>query len=278
VSAPRPPTGKHGNAYEIFILVLTLFALLLMVLQLLPLDEDTRFLVRTYDNIACVIFLIDFVFNLVRSHPRRAYFIDQRGWLDLLGSVPALGFFQYTALLRLARISRLTRTLRVFRGEDGRGLVRDVIRNRGSYASFITIMAVLLVLSLSSIAVLQFESKAPNANIRTGGDALWWSVVTITTVGYGDYFPVTALGRMTAFVVMIAGVGIIGALASILASFLVTSPSDAEADAQAVAGEAQGTSAEAPPPAPPAADVATELVRLSAEVKALREQLEARGT
>ena len=74
--------------------------------------------------------------------------------------------------------------------------------------------------------VLLFEENAENGNIKTGGDALWWGIVTITTVGYGDRFPVTTLGRTTAFLVMLTGVGIIGALASILASLLVSSPAE----------------------------------------------------
>lgn len=71
---------------------------------------------------------------------------------------------------------------------------------------------------------MQFESKSADANITSGGDALWWAVVTITTVGYGDLYPVTAAGRITGFFVMLAGIGIIGALASIFASFLVPPP------------------------------------------------------
>jgi voltage-gated potassium channel len=78
--------------------------------------------------------------------------------------------------------------------------------------------------------VLQFESRSPDANIRSGGDALWWAIVTITTVGYGDRFPVTAPGRITGVFVMVAGVGIIGALASILASILVPGPKEAPAE------------------------------------------------
>ena len=85
-------------------------------------------------------------------------------------------------------------------------------------------MLALIVLTVASVLVLQFESKSPDANITTGGDALWWAVVTITTVGYGDKYPVTAAGRVTAVFVMFAGVGIIGALASILSSVLVPAP------------------------------------------------------
>ena len=85
-------------------------------------------------------------------------------------------------------------------------------------------MLAFIVLTVASALVLQFESKSPDANITTGGDALWWAVVTITTVGYGDKYPVTAGGRVTAIFVMFAGVGIIGALASILSSVLVPAP------------------------------------------------------
>src|SRR6185369_17298757 len=87
-----------------------------------------------------------------------------------------------------------------------------------------------LVLSVATVLVLQFESSSPDANIVSGGDALWWGMVTITTVGYGDFFPVTLLGRLTGVFVMFAGVGIIGSLASILASLLVPpAPSTEEA-------------------------------------------------
>ena len=92
----------------------------------------------------------------------------------------------------------------------------------------------------ASVVVLQVESRVPDANITTGGDALWWAIVTITTVGYGDSFPVTTLGRLTGVFVMFAGVGIIGALASILASLLVPPPSeDEDASQRAPAGAAR---------------------------------------
>ncbi len=262
----------HGNAYNIFILVLTIFSLLLMVLQLLPLDDATRYLVTIYDNTVCVVFLIDFSYNISNTRPRRDYFIGERGWLDLLGSIPSFGFIPFTALFRLARLGRLGRIVRLLRGQAGKDLVLDVLNNRGSYATFITILAAGITLSLASIAVLQFESQSPDANIKTGGDALWWAVVTITTVGYGDFYPVTGLGRLTAFLVMLAGVGIIGALASILASLLVSPSRDDSAPTS--------DSALLPPVAEAAVagDVAVELSKLRAEIVTLRERIEGKAT
>jgi voltage-gated potassium channel len=111
------------------------------------------------------------------------------------------------------------------------------------------------------VLALQFESKNPNANIQTGGEALWWSIVTMTTVGYGDYFPITPGGRITGVFVMVTGIGIIGALASIFASLLVSGPHTAPTPQSATE---PGTT--------------EELRALRDEIAALREQLTAGGT
>jgi voltage-gated potassium channel len=252
-SATRGPL--ESNAYNIFMLVLTIFSLSVMVLLVLPLDEATLEALRWFDNAICLVFLADFGINLATSSPKGDYFIGRRGWLDLLGSIPSLGFFPATALLRIFRLSRLIRISRMLRGKNRRELVHDVVTNRGQYALLITVLAVFLVLTVSTILMIQVESRSADANITTGGDALWWSFATITTVGYGDQFPVTALGRMVAVVVMFAGVGIIGSLASILASVLVP------------------TSATDDTPIADDGSMARELTAMREEISALRREL-----
>jgi voltage-gated potassium channel len=277
MNAQAAVTREHGNSYNIFILVLTLFSLAIMAVLLLPLDDDTRQLLTLYDNVICFIFLGDFAMNLAGSRPKSEYFIKQRGWLDLLGSIPSVGFLQLGALLRLARLSRLARIGKLLSGKNRKALVADVLQNRGQYATFITVLAAGMVLSVASVMILQFESKAPDANIHTGGDAIWWGIVTLTTVGYGDRFPVTFLGRLTAVSVMLAGIGIIGALASILASMLVA-PSAAEeppADAGTVTDAAAApASASVPAPDSPTTNaIVEELAAMRAEIAALRASL-----
>ncbi len=253
-------TLKHSNAYNIFILILTVLSLVIMVVMLLPLSDATISLLQVYDNLICVIFLVDFFINLRGAKPKSAYFIGERGWLDLLGSIPYLGFAKYSGLLRLARLSRLARIGRLLGRQQRGDLVRDVIQNRSRYTVFITLLMTILVLTVASVLVLQFESQSPDANIQTGGDSLWYSIVTITTVGYGDRYPVTLWGRVTAVFIMLMGVGIIGVLASILSSVLVGSPPTPEEDAG--------------PDESPETSIEQELAAIKNEIAALRQRFE----
>src|SRR6185312_13101293 len=125
-------------------------------------------------NKLCFVFLFDFGLRLKRAPSKRGYFIHGRGWLDLLGSIPSFGVFPYTALFRLARLSRVARISRLLRGKSKRELLTNVRDNRGRYAVFVTLLAAFVVLAVSAVMVLQFESKSSDANIQTGGQALWW--------------------------------------------------------------------------------------------------------
>jgi voltage-gated potassium channel len=242
-----------------------------MVVQvLLQQGSETWKLVNLYDNLICIIFLVDFTMHLMYQPVKKDYFIGQRGYLDLLGSIPSFGFTQFVVLLRLFRLSRLFRLRRLLNPQNRALLRKEILENRGSYALFFTVMLIAIVLMTASILVLFFETSAPSStdpNITDGGDALWWSVVTITTVGYGDYYPKTSGGRVTGVFVMFAGVGIIGALASILASILVPQPKEIQEQ-----GEDTGKQ-----PAPPPSPMELELAEIKNELARLRQLLEKNG-
>ena len=113
------------------------------------------------------------------------------------------------------------RIFRVLRGVRATKLVASILIDRRAESAFLAAALVsLLLIVISSIAVLQFES-VPDANIKVAADALWWSVVTITTVGYGDKYPVTPEGRIVAGVLMTAGVGLFGIISGFVAAWFL---------------------------------------------------------
>ncbi len=238
-SSPR----KHSNSYNIFILVLTVLSLVLMVVMLLPVSDSVYRLLQFDDNLICIIFLVDFFLNLRAAPKKSEWFLKGGGWLDLLGSIPTLGLgsLKNIGLLRLARLGRLTRITRLMRGTGKKEMIADVVRNRSQYTAFITILMLIITLSITSVLELLYESGAPDASIKTGWDAFWYTFVTITTVGYGDFYPVTVGGRITGMFIMLAGVGLIGVLASLLSSTLIGSPSVPEEEEKIMPTEAQLT-------------------------------------
>jgi voltage-gated potassium channel len=96
--------------------------------------------------------------------------------------------------------------------------VGDTIRGR---VIIYTVFGAVVMIYAASLAMLDVERHAHDAHIKTFGDALWWSITTVTTVGYGDYTPVTAAGRFVAVALMIGGVTLLGVVTATLASWIV---------------------------------------------------------
>jgi voltage-gated potassium channel len=98
-----------------------------------------------------------------------------------------------------------------------RSAVGSLVGKVTTYVAGTAVMA----LGLGAVAVLDAEQDAAGANITTFGDALWWSATTVTTVGYGDHFPVTTTGRFVAVALMVVGIACIGAITAGVAAWLV---------------------------------------------------------
>jgi voltage-gated potassium channel len=148
-------------------------------------------------------FAADYVARLALSDRRKEFV--RRHWLDLLAVV--------VPILQPLRLLRLVATLLLV---GRRARMADQIRLTTYVAG-----AVVGLLMFGSLAVLSVERDAPEGNIRTLGDALWWSFTTMTTVGYGDHAPTTGLGRMIAVGLMLSGIALLGVVTANIAAWFL---------------------------------------------------------
>ena len=169
------------------------------------------------NGLLSVIFLVDFTYRLFTAESKSRYFFRQFGWADLLASLP----FEQVKILRVFRLVRVFRLLRAY---GVKNIARSLVKDRAGSALLTLLLMGILVLEFGSLEILHIEQYAPGANITTGSDALWYVIVTISTVGYGDHYPVTNDGRFFGSLIIVIGVGIFGTFTGYLAN-LFLSPS-----------------------------------------------------
>ncbi len=213
------PGAEQVGPFQLGILVLSVVALGAIAFDaFVPLPAEISKILQGVDLVACGVFFLDFVVRFNRAESKLRFM--KWGWIDLLASIPNID------VLRLGRFARVLRVIRVLRGLRSIQRLIGVMfahRARGGVASVAVVMFLLVV--TSSIGILLCE-RGEQSNIKTAGDAVWWSVTTVTTVGYGDRFPVTPEGRVIAIGLMISGVGLFGALSGIVASLFLGKSDD----------------------------------------------------
>jgi voltage-gated potassium channel len=247
-----------NTAYEIFIGILSVLSILNLVLvYVFRNDPSLQTVLSVMNGLFSVIFLIDFLYRIFTAPSASRYFFRDFGWADLLASLPFAEF-------KILRIFRLVRVYRLLRKLGVRSLVRTLVKDRANSALMTLLLMGILVLQFGSITMLAIEEHADGANITTASDALWYTIVTISTVGYGDTFPVTNLGRLLGAMIIIVGVGIFGTFTGYLANLFLgpskpAEPAEGEADAATavVDDTAAATAGEAAAPGAALADAAS---------------------
>jgi voltage-gated potassium channel len=207
--------------WEIFVLGVAILSIVNLFLAIVIRNPDLDQVIIVMDSMLIAIFLVDFVRRLRVARDDRAYFVHGTGWLDLVSVFP---------LLRITRLLRIIRVIRVVGRMGGPEVaVRAFFKDRAAGGLYLVTLIALVVMEFGSIAMLWAERTDPDANITTAADALWYSIVTMSTVGYGDQYPVTDLGRTIGTLIIILGVAVFGTLTGFLANaFLSPKKSEAE--------------------------------------------------
>ncbi|NKQ34961.1 MAG: ion transporter [Chloroflexi bacterium] len=198
--------------YTIFIVIITVLSWFNILLFFFMKDPEARGVLFWANGVLTFILLLDVLIRWHWAKSAKKYFVDEYGWLDFIGSFPVFS---------LARAPNVVRTIRVLRGMGSNHVLRSFISNRGESAVLTITLAVILLFEFASIFILWAEGPAPDANIVTANDAMWWVLVTVATVGYGDKYPVTGNGRFIATFVIIAGVGLFGILSGFMAQLFL---------------------------------------------------------
>lgn len=218
------PDTRAGRVFFLTVQSLIVVSLVSFSLETLPdLDEDVRFVLYVVEIVTVALFTIEYGLRVLVADNRWAFVFSFYGLVDLLAFLP---FYISTGVdLRAVRILRLFRLFRVFkllrytkaiqRFQDAFLAVREEMA--------LYLLATAIMVFLSSVGIYYCESDAQPENFGSVFHCLWWAIVTLTTVGYGDVVPVTTGGRVFTAFVLLLGVGTVAIPSGLLAAALTKS-------------------------------------------------------
>lgn len=210
VKAPEP----GSRAWDVAVMVLLVGSVAVVFWHASTDDAALRRALEWVDIGLCAFFVVEWAWRVLTAD-RKGRFAATHSW-ELLGMLPIVA--PVPSALRVLRLVRLVRILRVF-GALGRRL--GTWQRIAQEGSILKIAAASGIVTLVGSLLVWLLERDDNPDFTSYSTALWWAVVTVTTVGYGDVTPISPAGRFVAAMLMVTGIGTIGLLASSLASVLV---------------------------------------------------------
>lgn len=214
MNEPQAGKGSQIGVFQMALLAFTIVVLFALVADtVLVLPKEVSDLIHILDTFACAVFFVDFCIRFYQAESKLAFL--KWGWIDLIACIPNLEVLRWGRLVRVLRVIRLLRGIR-----SVQKVLALIFQNRMQGGAASVVFTAFLLVAFSSVSILICERHG-DANIKTAEDAVWWSVSTFTTVGYGDKYPVTTEGRMLGMILMVGGVGMFGGISGLAASFFL---------------------------------------------------------
>lgn len=225
--------NTSGKVFSFFIQLLIVVSLVSFSLDTFPnLSPETKKLLHIIEVITVAVFTIEYVLRIVASEKPFRFIFSFFGLVDLAAILP---FYISTGLdlraVRIFRFLRLIRILKLFKYNQAinrfhRALM--IAKEELILFGFISIV----MLYLSAVGIYYFENAAQPDHFKSVFHSLWWALTTLTTVGYGDMFPITAGGKVFTFFVLIIGLGVVAVPTGLVASALSQAREQDEVDSK----------------------------------------------
>ena len=207
--------GTHtpaGKLFDIILLIAIIYSIIIVMLESVQ-SYDTKY--HDFFNISewviTILFTVEYILRIISVNKPKKYIFSFYGIVDLLSTLPKyLSYFivdsQFLSVVRALRLLRVFRILKLIRfvGESN-NLIRALRNSRSKIFIFIFFVFIISII----LGTIMYLVEGPESGFKSIPESIYWCIVTLTTVGFGDITPVTALGKILATVIMIIGYGII---------------------------------------------------------------------
>lgn len=210
-----------GRGFDFFIQFLIVLSVITFSIETIPtIKPETRAILHAIEIFCVVVFTLEYISRIYIAEKKLKFIFSFFGLIDLLAILPFyLSFGVDLRSLRVLRMFRLLRLLKLVRYNKAmRHFTKAMLLAREQIILFMVVTLVLIY--FSAVGIYYFENEAQPDHFSSIFDSLWWSIVTLTTVGYGDVYPITAGGKVFTFFILLIGLGIVAVPTGIISSSL----------------------------------------------------------
>ncbi|MCY3834842.1 MAG: ion transporter [Anaerolineaceae bacterium] len=210
-----------GRKFDLLMVFLVIISVVLMILETMPELASLQRIFLRLELAFVVIFIVEYVVRVLVSRPRRAYIFGFYGIIDLLAILPALLLPAASGVrvVRLLRVFRLIRLFKLSRYSSAIRLFQVALRDIIEELVLFLVFPIMVVLALA-FGIYHFENPVQPEYFRSVPASLWWAIVSLTSVGYGDAYPITTGGKIFTSFMLLVGMGVVSVPSALLATAL----------------------------------------------------------